>query len=189
MSLRKILIVDDIEENREILEEEILCLGYEPICADNGQSGLSQVEKENPDLILLDMLMPVMSGIEMLERLKSDVKMKHIPVVMISALDNLDQIAQCIKIGADDYLGKPYNEVLLKARITSCLEKKKLYDEEKRHREELEMGKDLINRKNKDLDAANRKLKKLGLGPKFGQRDTDFIRISRSFLRCLRGML
>ena len=161
MSLRKILIVDDIEENREILEEEVLCLGYKPICADNGQSGLSQVEKESPDLILLDMLMPVMNGIQMLKHLKSDVKMKHIPVVMISALDNLDQIAQCIKIGADDYLGKPYNEVLLQARITSCLEKKKLYDEEKRQREELEMGKDLINRKNKDLDAANRKLKKL----------------------------
>ena len=129
-----ILIVDDSETNRNILDDMILALGHIPILAENGAMALSIIEKQPPDLVLLDVLMSNMDGYEVLERLKSNSDYLHIPVIMISALDDIDSILRCIEKGAEDYLPKPFNPSLLKARIGNSLAKKSLHDREERLR-------------------------------------------------------
>ena len=132
-----ILIVDDNERNRNLLNKIILALKYNPSLADNGVTALSQLEKQSMDLVLLDILMPKMDGYEVLERIKSSRDLRHIPVIMISAVDELESVVRCIEEGADDYLIKPFNSTLLKARINACLEKKRLRDREKQLYTEL----------------------------------------------------
>lgn len=126
----KILIVDDILENRTLLQEQIAALGHTTILAENGLSGLTKIKTMAPDLVLLDILMPEMNGYEVLEQMKDDSKLHHIPVIMITAVDDIDSVVECIEKGADDYLTKPFNSTLLKARINGSLEKKRLQDEE-----------------------------------------------------------
>lgn len=126
----KILIVDDSNTNRTVLHQMIKTLGYSTILADNGLSALSKTKKQVPDLVLLDILMPGMDGYEVLNRIKKDSSQRNIPVIVISAIDDVKSVAQCIEKGAEDYLVKPFNPTLLKARIGSCLEKKRLQDQE-----------------------------------------------------------
>ena len=97
--------------------------------AESGAAALALIAAEGFDLVLLDLMMPGMSGFEALCRLKADAGTRHIPVIMISALDELDSTVRCIEAGAEDYLPKPFNPVLLRARISACLEKKRLVDE------------------------------------------------------------
>ena len=85
---------------------------------------------EDFDLVLLDILMPDINGYQVLEQMKSDPELRHIPVIMISALDEIDSVVRCIEIGAEDYLSKPFDPVLLKARLGASLEKKRLRDRE-----------------------------------------------------------
>jgi len=124
----KILIVDDIEANRNILNHLTITLGHTPMLAENGLSALAQISKQPPDLILLDILMSEMDGYQVLEHLKSKNHLRHIPVIMISAVDEIDSVVKCIEQGADDYLVKPLNPTLLRARINSSLEKKQWRD-------------------------------------------------------------
>ena len=124
-----ILIVDDDETNRDLLARRLQRQGYNTISRDGGRPALQFLEQEAVDLILLDMIMPDMNGMEVLQQLKQDRRLKHIPVIMLSALDDVSQIIQCILIGAEDYLFKPYNPVLLKARIGACLEKLRLREQ------------------------------------------------------------
>lgn len=133
-----VLIVDDLEPNRIVLCDQITILGHKPIMAENGVSALAQVQNCNPDLILLDIMMPEMDGYQVLERLKSDSSFRHIPVIMISAIEELESVVQCIKKGAIDYLVKPFNPVLLKARIDSALASKLLHDQEESYRKQIE---------------------------------------------------
>ena len=121
-----ILIVDDIERNRKVLNKIIVALKHIPLLAEDGLSALAQIEKLAPDLVLLDILMPEMDGYEVLECLKSSKDLRHIPVIMISAVDELESVVRCIEKGADDYLIKPFNPTLLKARINACLENKRI---------------------------------------------------------------
>src|SRR5262249_52757935 len=95
-------------------------------------------ESEPFDLILLDIMMPEMNGYQVLQELKADETLRHIPVIMISALDEIDSIVRCIESGAEDYLTKPFNPVLLKARIDACLEKKRLRDREAHYLRQIE---------------------------------------------------
>ena len=125
-----ILIVDDQEANREVLMDQVQLLGHDSILAENGLSALAQVEQHAPDLILLDIMMPEMNGDEVLERLKEDHALRDIPVIVISAVDDIESISRCISGGADDYLVKPFKNEMLKARIGNCLEKKRLRDRE-----------------------------------------------------------
>ncbi|MBM4053241.1 MAG: response regulator [Planctomycetes bacterium] len=134
----KILIVDDNEINRNVLNGLVLGLGHAPFLAENGKSAMMMIEKRLPDLILLDILMPELNGYEVLGLLKKDKNLRHIPVIVISAVDEIDSVVRCIEKGADDYLVKPFNPTLLKARIGSCLEKKLLRDNEKKLHEKLE---------------------------------------------------
>ncbi len=133
-----ILIVDDNEQNRRILNDQVLTLGHKPVQAENGISALAQVRKHPPDLILLDIMMPEMDGFQTLERLKAESATRHIPVVVISALDKTDNIVRCVEMGADDYMTKPFNSALLSARIGACLEKKSLHDQAEQYRQSLE---------------------------------------------------
>lgn len=125
-----ILIVDDIEANRSLLSHLIVTLEHVPVLAENGRQALSIMEKQLPDIVLLDILMPEMDGYEVLKHMKESDVLKQIPVIMISAIDDMESVVKCVEMGADDYLAKPFNPTLLRARIGACLEKKRLHDRE-----------------------------------------------------------
>jgi class 3 adenylate cyclase len=133
----RILVVDDIASNRDLLARRLAREGHEVVAVEDGTSALDRLVGENFDLILLDLMMPGMSGFEVLCRLKSNSRTRHIPVIMISALDELDSAVRCIEAGAEDYLPKPFNPIVLRARINASLEKKLLRDREQNHFEEL----------------------------------------------------
>ena len=151
-----ILIVDDIERNRKVLNKIIVALKHIPLLAEDGLSALAQIKKQAPDLVLLDILMPEMDGYEVLECLKSSQDLRHIPVIMISAVDELESVVRCIEKGADDYLIKPFNPTLLKARINACLEKKKLHDEEHRLNTKLMETLEQLRKAQKELVESKR---------------------------------
>ncbi len=116
--------------NRDILAERLQLKGYrvETVC--DGREALERLRSEKFDLVLLDLVMPEIEGDEALRTMKADKDLREIPVIMISGLDELDTVARCIELGADDYLPKPYKPVLLRARISACLEKKQLHEQE-----------------------------------------------------------
>jgi class 3 adenylate cyclase len=133
-----ILVVDDNASNRDLLARRLLREGYRVTAAESGVSALAIAAADSVDLVLLDLMMPGMSGFEVLCRLKASASTRHIPVIMISALDELDSTVRCIEAGAEDYLPKPFNPVLLRARIGACLEKKRLLDELRAEKERSE---------------------------------------------------
>jgi sigma-B regulation protein RsbU (phosphoserine phosphatase) len=126
----KILIVDDQEENCAVLERRLEKEGHSCFAVHDGETALTRLAAESFDLVLLDIMMPGMDGREVLRRIKADEKLRHIPVIMISALDQLESVVQCIERGAEDYLPKPFNPVLLRARIGASLDRKCLRDAE-----------------------------------------------------------
>ncbi len=127
----RILVVDDNEDNREVLRRRLERQGYAVEQAADGQAALAKVSAAPFDLVLLDVLMPGLDGFEVLKHLKSDAKTAHLPVIMISALDDIASIVRCVEAGAEDYLPKPFDPVLLRARIGASLEKKRLRDAER----------------------------------------------------------
>ncbi len=133
-----VLIVDDLERNRNLLQQYVDELGYQSASTNNGLEALDFIKDVEPDLVLLDMKMPIMDGYETLDQLKSDPKLRHIPVIMISAYGEMENIIPCIKRGAVDYLAKPFESVLLEARIQSALSLKKLRDNEEEYRKKIE---------------------------------------------------
>lgn len=126
----RILIVDDELFNVDYLEQELEDLDCDTVSAQNGREALEQVVAEAPDVILLDIMMPEMDGFEVLAHLKANKTWRDIPVIVISALDDMGSVVKGIEMGAEDYLPKPFDPVLLKARIGACLEKKRLRDRE-----------------------------------------------------------
>lgn len=133
----RILVVDDNEMNRDLLARRLKKNGHEISMAEDGQVALEIMEKEDFDLVLLDVMMPRMSGYEALEAIKKDERWRNIPVLMISALTEMDSVVRCIELGAEDYLPKPFKTVLLHARVAACLAKKFWHDKEKAFLEEL----------------------------------------------------
>jgi class 3 adenylate cyclase len=127
----RILVVDDNASNRDLLKRRLERQGHFVTLAENGIAALALVREAAFDLILLDLLMPDISGFDVLLTLKGDSSLRDIPVIMISALNELDSIVRCIEAGADDYLAKPFDPVLLRARIGASLEKKHLRDRER----------------------------------------------------------
>ena len=124
----KILIVDDEPFNVDYLEQELEDLNYETIIAFNGEDALEKIVSESPDLVLLDIMMPIMDGFSVLEKVKANAAIRDIPIIVISANNDLKSVVKGIKLGAEDYLPKPFEPALLKARIQSSLEKKRLRD-------------------------------------------------------------
>lgn len=147
MTHSKILIVDDEPFNVDYLEQELEELNYATVSAANGQEALEKVISESPDLVLLDIMMPVMDGFEVLARLKADPATRDLPVIVISANSDLKSIVKGIQLGAEDYLPKPFEDALLRARISSSLERKRLHDIEqlymKNMERELEIGREI----------------------------------------------
>jgi adenylate cyclase len=133
----RILIVDDNPSNRELLGRQLMRAGHTIAEAEGGHAALSKLASETFDLVLLDLMMPDISGYEVLCRLKAQSATADIPVIMISALDDLDSVIRCIEAGAVDYLFKPFDATLLRARIGSSMENKLLRDREKLMVEEL----------------------------------------------------
>src|SRR5205823_2776753 len=125
-----LLVVDDNSMNRIMLSRYITKLGYQATLAENGRQALDKLQGQPFDLVLLDVQMPEMDGYAVLEHLKADPRLRDIPVIMISAVDELESVVKCIELGAHDYLPKPFNPVLLRARLTACLERKWLRDQE-----------------------------------------------------------
>ncbi|RDV04958.1 adenylate/guanylate cyclase domain-containing protein [Undibacter mobilis] len=137
----RILIVDDNAANRDVLERRLAREGHAVVTAANGVQALKLVGDEDFDLVLLDLIMPELSGFDVLTRLKGDDATRHIPVIVISALDELDSVVRCIEAGAEDFLSKPFDPILLRTRINSSLEKKWLRDREKKFVADLETEK------------------------------------------------
>ena len=138
----RILVVDDNASNRDLLTRRLQRQGHTVFQAEDGTIALDMVEKEPLDLILLDLMMPGISGYDVLALLKANPRHREIPVIMISALSELDSIVRCIEAGADDYLAKPFDPTLLRARVGSSLEKKHLRDREREMVEALRSEKE-----------------------------------------------
>ena len=125
-----ILVVDDTEENRDLLSRRVQQQGHTVATARNGREALELIANNAFDLVFLDIMMPEMDGFEVLQKMQADDRFRHIPVIMISALNDLESIVRCVQLGAEDYLFKPFNTVLLRARLHASLEKKRLRDNE-----------------------------------------------------------
>ncbi len=129
----RLLVVDDIADNRDLLARRLQRLGYREIeMAADGFEALEKNRAQPFDAILLDVMMPRMSGVEVLETLRSENRLEATPVIMISAATELDTVVRCLELGAEDYLTKPFNPVLLRARLGSVLEKRALRAEVRR---------------------------------------------------------
>lgn len=128
----EVLIVDDNKVNRLLMARSVELLGHSASVAENGQIAMQMLEDGTFDLLLLDIEMPEMDGFEVLEALKSKATLRDLPVIVTSSVEGLENIVRCIELGAEDYIPKPVNKTLLKARVGSCLEKKRLHDEQKR---------------------------------------------------------
>lgn len=121
-----LLVVDDNDDNRYTLTRRLKRQGYDNVAtAEHGRQALELMAARRFDLVLLDVMMPEMDGLEVLETMKADPALRRIPVVMISALDELDSVARCVELGAEDYLTKPFNPTHLRDRVRACLDRQR----------------------------------------------------------------
>ena len=142
-----ILVVDDNEMNRDLLSRRLRRDGHTVLIAEHGRQALDRLAEQPFDLVLLDIMMPELTGYEVLEIMKKDVALQHIPVVMITAATEEESIVRCLLLGADDHLPKPFNPAILRARVGASLAKKRLHDAEQLHAKslerELEIGREI----------------------------------------------
>ncbi|MBY0432046.1 MAG: response regulator, partial [Rhodospirillales bacterium] len=132
------LVVDDNEVNLNLLTRLLVRLGYRVEQADNGRKAMSMIRSIPVDVVLLDIMMPEMDGYEVLTQIKSNEALRHIPVIMVTALDEMRSVVRCIQAGAVDYLTKPFDPVLLKARVGACIVSKRLHDRERYYRQQVD---------------------------------------------------
>jgi class 3 adenylate cyclase len=123
-----ILVVDDDAVNRRLLEHNLLADGHRVIAAKDGNEALERLQEEPPDVVLLDVLMPGLDGFGVLEHIRSDSALQDLPVIMISGLEDFASVIRCIELGAEDYLPKPFDPVLLRARINAGLNKRRVHE-------------------------------------------------------------
>jgi CheY-like chemotaxis protein len=133
-----VLVVDDTVIDRELLARAIAQLGYGVRTAEDGESALAALVVEGADLVLLDLLMPVMNGFETLSRIKATPDLAHVPVIVVSAVEDQASLVRCIELGATDYLIKPFDREVLRARLTTSLATKRLRDVELDHMNQVE---------------------------------------------------
>ena len=132
------LVVDDNAMNRDVLSRRLQRSGHAVEAVEDGHRALARLKEQPFDLILLDVMMPGIDGYEVLARLKEDPGLRHVPVIMISALGETDSVVKCLALGADDYLTKPFNPLILQARVDACLLKKRVHDGEMRQLQSME---------------------------------------------------
>ena len=152
-----VLIVEDNPTDCNLLSRLVLAQGYQVATAANGKQAIAAIETGAYDLILLDIMMPEVDGYEVLEWIKAS-SWRNIPTIIISALDQLDSVVRCIKMGAADYLSKPFDHTLLKARLSACLKQKKLRDRELSYLKQLDRANKEIKKLNSRLQAENTRL-------------------------------
>lgn len=152
-----ILIVDDSITNRKLLASQIEAQNYQVATAANGKQAIQMIQTGIYDLILLDIIMPEIDGYQVLEWIRNS-PWQHIPTIMISALDQIDSVVKCIEMGAADYLARPFNSTLLKARLGACLEQKKLRDQKSSYIRQLAKANHKIQKLNNCLQAENTRL-------------------------------
>ncbi len=128
----RLLVVDDNKVNRILLARGLEGHGHRVETAENGRQALEKLRSDSFDLVLLDIEMPEMNGYQVLETCLQDPDLRDIPIIMTSSLDELDSVVRCIELGAEDYLNKPVNPILLRARVNASLEKKRLRDEQRK---------------------------------------------------------
>ncbi len=133
-----ILVVEDNPVNLSLAVQLLQAQGQSVLTAESGDEAMEVLGREPVDLVLLDIVMPGMDGFEVLRQMESSRTLRHLPVVVVSSLEATDSAVRCIEMGAMDYLTKPFNPVLLNARVQACLDKKALHDRELRYQEELE---------------------------------------------------
>jgi signal transduction histidine kinase len=133
-----VLVVDDNSINRYMLAQNVTQLGHTAVQASNGREALDKLHAAPCDLVLLDIMMPEMDGYAVLEAMKADEKLRDIPVVMVSGVEEIKSVVRCIERGAEDYINKPFEAVVLRARVNACLERKRLRDQQRQKTEELE---------------------------------------------------
>lgn len=137
-----ILVVEDEEFNRTLIIRHLKKEGYENVeVAEDGKQAVDLARSNNFDLVLLDIEMPELDGYGVLEQLKSDMRLRDIPVIMISSIDDMSSIVKCIELGADDYLPKPFDPILLRARLGACLDKKQFLDEKSSYLKQIKAEK------------------------------------------------
>ncbi len=142
-----ILVVDDNEDNRYTLVRRLRRQGHEHVLeAENGRIALEILYHEPVDLVLLDLMMPEVDGYEVLSTMKQDMDLRDVPVIMISAADELENVIRCLELGAEDYLPKPFNPTVLNARVTASLEKRRLRQTEHAYLSQVEQEKARANR-------------------------------------------
>ena len=139
-----ILAVDDLQENRELVARNLSRNGHFVVTAASGEEALQALEQSDVDVVLLDLIMPGMDGREVLRRIKEHPEWRATPVIVISGNQDMDGIIECIEAGADDYLFKPFNPVLLQARIKAGIERKRWHDREEQYRQQLERNEKFI---------------------------------------------
>ena len=132
------LVVDDDPINRMLLSKSLEQQGHRVMMAENGLEALAALQAQPFDVVLLDVLMPEPDGYEVLARLKQDPRLRHVPVIMVSALEDIQCVVRCIEMGAEDYLPKPFDPVLLRARVNGCLTRKRLHDLELEYMEQVD---------------------------------------------------
>ncbi len=129
----RILVVDDDALSRRLLEKRLIQEGHEVLVAADGRQGLTTLAASPCDVVLLDILMPDLDGFEVLERIKADPDLRHIPVIMISGLEDIESVVRCIEMGAEDFLPKPFDPVILRARVNAGLDRVRLHELERDH--------------------------------------------------------
>lgn len=139
-----ILAVDDLQENRELVARNLSRIGHIVVTAASGEEALRALGQSDVDVVLLDLMMPGMDGREVLKRIKEHPDWRATPVIVISGSQDMDRIIECIEAGADDYLFKPFNPVLLQARIKAGIERKRWHDREELYRQQLERNEKFI---------------------------------------------
>lgn len=137
----RILVVDDVASNRDLLARRLVREGHDVLLASSGQEALNLLDEQALDVLLVDILMPDMNGIELLARLRANPRHARLPVIMVSGLREIEAVARCIEAGADDYLTKPFDPVLLRARLSAALEKKRWLDRERAYLTQIETEK------------------------------------------------
>ncbi|MES1258107.1 MAG: response regulator, partial [Acidobacteriota bacterium] len=149
----RVLVIDDNAGNRDMLSRQLVHYGHQAVCAESGAEGLAALQEKRFELVLLDVMMPVLSGVEVLRQIRAMPLLAGLPVIMISALDEVESAARCIEMGADEYLVKPFDPVLLRARLHSALERKRLQEEQRERTRELEQATQDLQRANEDLQS------------------------------------
>lgn len=157
----RVLVVDDSLMNRTLLRVHLTEMGHQVEEAGNGIEALTQIYAHSFDLVLLDLNMPEMDGHQVLQELRSEGLLNSLPVVVISSHEEIDIVANCIELGAEDYLNKPFEPRILRARVKACLEKKQLRDAEKLHLQQLMELRQNLEIRNQELQVMSQKFERM----------------------------